>query len=54
MSIKGAVYPLTAMIHNYMDTDGVTLKQITITVIVKIASWGEIQLLQRSTSQSNL
>lgn len=29
MRIKAAVYPLTAMIHSYMDADGVTLKRVT-------------------------
>lgn len=50
------MHDLMAMIYNYnyMDADGVTLKQITIKVTVKISSWGEIQLLQRTRSQSNL
>lgn len=54
MRIKGAVYPLTSMIHSYMDADGVTLKRVTIKVMVKISSWGEIHPLQRPTSQSIL
>jgi len=54
MRIEGAVYPLIAMIHKYMYADGLTLQQITIKLIVKISFWGEIQPLQRQTSQSNL